>query len=206
MRIKLTFAVLSLLMVMGFVRTSSANQAIGLNITDLMKAKVVFTGVCTTAESSIKTREGKPGGILVTRYTFDVSDVLKGDVPKTFSFTQWGAPRAEAKRLKRGFIYGPPLYQVGKEYTLFLSSESNLGLRAPIGSGEGKFQVIKGPQGKSMVVNDYGNNTVFRNLPQTKGMTKALSAGGVKADALAPTGPIDYDTFKAIVESLNEKE
>jgi hypothetical protein len=173
---------------------------------DLMKADVAFTGVCTKAEASVMERQGKPGGILVTRYTFEVSDVMKGDVSKTFSFVQWGATREEATRLGKAFVYGPPLYNVGGEYTLFLTSESRLGLRAPVGLGQGKFSVIRGPQGKAMVVNEFNNRSLFRNLPQTKAMTKALGAGGIKAGVTAPTGPMDYDSFKAVVEGLGEKE
>lgn len=206
MRMRLISAAICLSLVMGLVFSSHANQSVGLNMEDLMKAKVAFTGVCTKAEAGVMERPGKSGGILVTRYTFEVSDVMKGDVPKTFSFVQWGATRDEAARLGKAFVYGPPLYNVGSEYTLFLTSESRLGLRAPVGLGQGKFLVIRGPEGKAMVVNEFNNRALFRNLPQTKAMTKALTAGGIEAGVTAPPGPMDYDSFKAVVEGLGEKE
>jgi len=205
MRIRLTSAAICLALLLGIAPRAGANQAVGINMEDLMKADVAFTGVCTKAEAGVMERPGKSGGILVTRYTFDVSDVMKGDVPGTFSFTQWGATREEAARLGKAFVYGPPLYNVGSEYTLFLTSESRLGLRAPVGLGQGKFLVIRDPQGKAMVVNEFNNRALFRNLPQTKAMTKALKAGGVEA-GVAPSGPMDYDSFKAVVEGLNVKE
>ncbi len=206
MRIKLISAAICLSLALGFVSQTHANQAIGINMEDLMKANVVFTGVCTSAEASVMGRPGKSGGILVTRYTFDVSDVLKGDVPKTFSFMQWGATREDAARLGKAFVYGPPLFRVGNEYTVFLTSESRIGLRAPMGLGQGKFLVIRDSQGKAMVVNEFGNRSLFRNLPQTKAMTKALTAGGIEVGITAPAGPMDYDNFKAVVEGLNKKE
>ena len=207
MRIKLTLAGLSLfLLLLCSISTVSANQAISLNISELMQAEVVFTGVIESAEAKVIKIPNKRGEILVTTYTVNVSDVLKGDVPKTFTFTQWGATRAEAARLGKPFIYGPPLYDVGKEYTLFLASESSLGLTAPIGLTQGKFLVVRDAKGKAMVVRQYGNKSLFRNLPQTKAMTKALSAGGIKADVAPSAGPMDYDNFKAVVESLKVKE
>lgn len=206
MRMRLIFAAMCLSLSLGLVFSAHANQAVGINMEDLMKANVAFTGVCTQAEASVMGRQGKPGGILVTRYTFEVSDVLKGDVSKTFSFTQWGATRKDAARLGKAFVYGPPLFRVGSEYTVFLTSESRLGLRAPVGLGQGKFLVIRDPQGKAMVVNEFGNRALFRNLPQTKAMTKALTAGGIEAGVTAPAGPMDYDNFKAVVEGLNNKE
>ena len=191
------------------VKNGWANQAVSLNITELMQGDVAFTGVCIKADSRIMKRAGIKGGLLVTTYSFNVSnvsEVLKGDVPSTFSFTQWGASRAEALRLGKPFIYGPPLYEVGKEYTLILTSESRLGLRAPVGLSQGKFAVIRGPEGKVQVVNEIGNKGLFRNLPATKAMTKALSAGGIQRGAEVAAGPMDYNSFNEVVKTLGEKE
>ncbi|MFH1830649.1 MAG: hypothetical protein ABH871_07730 [Pseudomonadota bacterium] len=183
-----------------------ANQAISLNISQLMQADVAFTGTCTKAQSRVMKSSSVAGGLLVTTYTFEVSEILKGDVPAEFSFTQWGASRNEAFKLGKPFVYGPPLYEIGKEYTLLLTSPSRLGLRAPVGLGQGKFTVIKGPEGKVQVVNQTGNKGLFTNLPATKAMTKALSAGGIKRGVTVPTGPMDYSNFKEVVKNLNEKE
>jgi hypothetical protein len=194
--------------VSGFIQAQSgwASQVVSLNISDLMQAGVAFTGTCTKAEAFVMKRPGVEGGLLVTTYEFAVSEVLKGDVPSTFSFTQWGASRADAAKLNKAFIYGPPLYELGKEYTLFLASQSKLGLRAPVGLGQGKFTVVKGADGKKQVVNETGNKALFTNLPATKAMTKALSAGGIRVGVEAPKGPIDYDSFKEVVKRLGEKE
>ncbi len=182
------------------------NQAVSINITELMQADVAFTGTCTKAESQIMQKPGIKGGLLVTTYTFNVTEVLKGDVPSTFSFAQWGAPRDEAYRLGKPIIYGPPLYEIGKEYTLFLTSTSRLGLRAPVGLVQGQFTVVKGPEGKVQVVNGIGNKGLFRNLPTTKAMTKALSAGGIQRGVEVPEGPMDYASFTEIVKQLGKKE
>lgn len=207
MRIKYIFAgFVFWLASCGLVWGASANQAVSLNISQLMNADVAFTGTCTGAETSVMTPAGASGKILVTRYTFDVSESLKGDVPKTFSFLQWGATREEAAKVGLPYVYGPPLYKVGSEYTLFLGSVSRLGLRAPVGLGQGKFLVLREPGGKAMVVNELGNKSLFRNLPETKAMTKALTVGGFKGGAVPSAGPIDYSNFRDMIKSLSERE
>ena len=81
------------------------------------------------------------------------------------------------------YIPGMPVFTAGKRYTVFLGSESKGGLRGVISLGVGKFNFVEGPGGKVQVVNDYGNKSLFTGLPSTSKVTKALSAGGVKAGA-----------------------
>ncbi|MFH0798678.1 MAG: hypothetical protein V2A66_00665 [Pseudomonadota bacterium] len=197
------FAVLTL-----WCQPAKATQVVGVNMSDLMQANVAFTGTCTGADARVMDEPGGKSKIPVTTYTFSVSsdNILKGDVPGTFSFTQLGVSRAEARRLGTSSVMGMPSYEVGKEYTLFLTSASELGLRSTIGLGQGKFNVTTTQDGKKQVVNDRGNKGLFLNLPQTKAMSKALGTANISAAVPPAGGPVDYDAFVKMVRELEKGE
>jgi len=182
---------------------SWASQVVAGKITDLTKADVAFTGTCVAAEPMAK-RFGAKGNILATKYTFDVEDVIKGDVPASFTFTHLGGSRFAARQFRLAYIPGMPVFTAGKRYTVFLGSETALGFRGVISLGVGKFNFVEGPGGKVQVVNDYGNKSLFTGLPSTSKVNKALSVGGVKAGA--EPGPIDYESFKEMFKELDRKE
>lgn len=98
--------------------------------------------------------ESKPIGaarLTVTRYTFDVADVLKGSAPKQLVFRQVGAPHPGRNDLGR--LAALPVYEPGTEYVLFLLPESAIGLTSPAGAAEGAFAVrgesVVGPPAKT---------------------------------------------------------
>lgn len=180
------------------VGRADASQIVSGKITDLAKANVAFTGTCTAVELSMKEISAK-SSVHVTKYTFQVEEVIKGDVGSTFSYLQFGSPRGNA-----GYMPGIPEFKVGTRYTVFLTSESPWGLRGVISLGAGKFNFVQGPDGKAQVVNDYGNKTLFTGLPNTSKVMKALSTGGVSAGA--ETGPIDYKSFVDMMKELSTKD
>lgn len=180
-----------------------ATQVVPVNLPGLLKAELAFTGTCTGAETYIMYHPKVPRGLLVTTYTFSVSadGVIKGDVSGTISFTQWGASRSESRKLGAPFVMGMPLYEVGKEYTVFLTSKSKLGLRSTIGLGYGMFNVTTDPGGKRVMVNSYGNRGLFRGLVTRPSVNKALKAAGARPGRPV-VGPVGYDDFVSIVRDL----
>ena len=72
------------------------------------------------------------------------------------------------------------------------------------GLGVGKFNFVTGPDGKTQVVNDYGNKSLFVGLPSTSKVTKALSTGGVTSGA--QSGPLDYGSFKMMFQELDRND
>ena len=180
-----------------------ASQVVAGKITDLTKADVAFTGTCAKVEPMVR-RIGAKGKVFATKYTFDVEDVIKGDVPKSFSFTHLGGSRSAARELGMAYIPGMPVFTAGKRYTVFLGSESKGGLRGVISLGVGKFNFVEGSGGKVQVVNDYGNKSLFTGLPSNAKVNKALTVGGVKAGA--EPGPMDYESFKSMFKELDRKE
>jgi hypothetical protein len=191
-----------LFILIAYSSSPQASQVVSMNISDMMKADVAFVGRCVSAEAKLLPLPEAPNGILVTSYTFEVSKVLKGDVPSSFKFMQLGASRAAAQKLGVGFIAGMPYYEAGEEWSLFLSSVTERGFRAPLGLGQGSFHVkADSASGKLMVVNNYGNKGLFEHLTVTPALSKALSAGGVKADV--PEGPMEFDRFVNMVQELH---
>lgn len=167
------------------------------------RADVAFTGVCIEAEAMVVHPDAVPDGLLVTSYTFEVEPdgVLKGDVPEKFTFKQWGSTKKTAETYGAPYPVGLPHYRKGNTYTLFLTAETVLGLRAPVGLGHGNFNMVKGAGKAKMVVNDYGNKSLFKGISSSPKMTKALSAAGITKASL-PEGPVDYGAFKELVKGL----
>lgn len=183
---------------------ASASFVLPVNIEAMVeKADVAFTGVCIEAETMVIHPDAVKDGLLVTSYTFEVAPdgVLKGIVPEKFTFRQWGATKDQADAYGATYPVGIPHYQKGNTYTLFLTAESVLGLRAPVGLGQGNFNMIKGAGKANMVVNDYGNKSLFKDIAASPKVTKALSAAGM-TKAKLPEGPVDYDAFKELVKGL----
>src|SRR5262245_54856894 len=77
-------------------RTLDAHHAVlRFNLEEMtLTADRVFVGRCVGIEPT-SDRIGS-GNLSVTRYTFDVEQVLKGDLPARFTFTQLGHPARPA--------------------------------------------------------------------------------------------------------------
>lgn len=163
-------------------------------------AELAFKGVCQEKEERIIFPKTAPNGIVVTHYKFQVNDVLKGEVPGVFEFDQYGvATKEQAAKLGAPFAVGFIQFEPGKEYVVFLSGTTRLGVRAPVGIEQGVFFVIYTDAGKATVINRFANKNLFINLPLDKGMTKALKSINVDPKN-PPVGPLDYDDFKSMVE------
>ena len=180
-----------------------ATQVLPVSVPGLLKAELAFRGTCTGAETYILYHPKISGGLLVTTYTFSVpaDGVIKGDVSETISFTQLGASIKDSRKFNAPYVVGMPHYEVGKEYTVFLTGQSVLGLRSTIGLGMGRFNVITDPGGKRMVVNDYDNRGLFQGIGDRPAVTKALKAAGVPRERVV-VGPIPEQDFTDIVRSL----
>jgi hypothetical protein len=97
----------------------------------------IIRGICIGADSEMA--DLGRARVAATRYSFRVTDYLKGGGPGNISFRQVGGrgPRI----LDIGRLAGLPVYHVGTEYVLFLLPESRAGLTSPAPSGEGAFLV-----------------------------------------------------------------
>src|SRR5262249_61161185 len=73
-------------------RAADAHHAVlRFNLEELtVTADRVFIGRCVAIDPTSAAMAG--GNLSVTRYTFDVEQVLKGELPARFTFTQMGHP------------------------------------------------------------------------------------------------------------------
>ncbi|MCO5170858.1 MAG: hypothetical protein M9894_31400 [Planctomycetes bacterium] len=95
------------------------------------RADVIVHGECV----GLAGRE-TPDGV-VTEVQLRVTEVLKGEPARTFTFTTYGGTTP-----KRGtFIAGSPQFEVGEELVLFLDRPNRHGYRMAIGMSQGKYTV-----------------------------------------------------------------
>ncbi len=206
MYIKRIVATISLLLLLMMPIALQASQAVSVGMTDYVRANVAFTGVCTSVRTHLMSHPKLKGSLLVTEYKFSIPSggVLTGDVSEAFTFTQWGAPRAECRKLGIPYFMEIPSYEVDREYTIFLTSETELGLRSTIGLGYGKFSVSRGVGGDRTLVNDHGNRYLFKGISNKPVVTKTLGASGAKSID-EHGGPVDYDSFMEIFRAEKKR-
>ncbi len=97
----------------------------------------VFRGRCVAARPGTVDLRGRP--LAATAYTFEVSEYLKGEGPRTLTFRQAGTPERDVTDLGR--IAGLTVFAPGNEYVIFLRPESKAGLTSAAGRGRGVLLV-----------------------------------------------------------------
>jgi len=130
----------------------------------------IFVGTCIGIDPA---REAIAGGNLaVTRYTFTVEQVLKGNLPATFTYTQLGHPARAAikgepsmngQAIQRGLtLHGAADFGVGDRLMIFLSpSYQNGRLTYPVGLDQGAFRIETDSTGQALARNDMNNLGLF---------------------------------------------
>jgi len=197
-RIAFLFSFLSLFLI---VATADSYQIIRVNLpTIVSKSEVAFKGKCESFEVKKIYPPNNPQGLIVTHYVFSVADCLKGECGSRFEYDQWGAPKREAKALGVPYAVGFAQFNTGSDYVVFWTSRTKLGLRAPMGMQQGVFKVdVK--DGRETVVNSFSNSNLFKGLPKTQTVSKALKAANIDENS-PPSGPMLYDDFKKVVDML----
>src|SRR5438045_2322258 len=141
-------ALVTAALALGAWHTVDAHHAVlRFNLEEMtVTADSVFVGTCIGVEP---TREFIAGGNLsVTRYTFDVEQVLKGDLPSRFTFTQLGHPVRVARKgelsshglaVETGLtLHGAAEFGVGDRLLMFLIPNYQSGrLTYPVGLDQG---------------------------------------------------------------------
>ena len=165
-------------------------------------APVIVSGTVTSVRT---TRTGNMNHVEVT---LDVARGIRGASEGTLTFRQIGLAAPEGMgdgRIYVGGVAGMPQYAKGEHVLLFLGPESRAGFRAPIGLGQGKFDIAGGN-----AMNESGNRDLFRAvstnraplnekqkamLATTKGVVSAETLVGLVQRAVdedwwgAPAGP-----------------
>jgi hypothetical protein len=165
-------SLLTAALTLGAWHTVDAHHAVlRFNLEEMtLTADRVFVGACVGIEP---TREFIAGGNLsVTRYTFDVEQVLKGEVPARLTFTQLGHPARPARNgelsshglaVERGLtLHGAAEFGVGDRLMMFLIPDYQNGrLTYPVGLDQGAFMLEADATGQIVARNDLNNLGLF---------------------------------------------
>jgi hypothetical protein len=160
----------------------------------VVTADRVFIGECTAVEPA---REAVGGGTLpVTRYTFSVQQVLKGDVTERLTFTQIGYPPRPALKgepsshglsVRPGMqLHGAADYGVGDRLLMLLIPNYQNGrFTYPVGLDQGAFLLEDDGSGGTTVRNNLNNLGLF-TAPYNRTRLSADDARVIQPDALQP--------------------
>jgi len=140
--------------------------------------------------------ESLPGypNIPTVEVTLNVENMVRGPAGSTYTFREV-LMGLQPKTGKQGYVVGQRLF-------LFFLARSPYGLRSPIGMEQGRFHITRNPSGGEMVVNEWGNAGLFKNVKQT------ASKGGLQLTtsqlriATTPRGPVALDDFVSLVRRL----
>jgi len=130
-------------------------------------------------------------GIPYTEVTLKVSESIRGALPDTYTFRQFGLmkprPTPDGTMLMMPAPEGLPRYAAGEQVLLFLYPQARrTGLRTTAGLVQGKFTL-----GPGFAVNGTGNAGLFRNVRLDPGLTEesdkrllATQSGALNPDSL----------------------
>lgn len=131
-------------------------ETIPMNLKEIVDASgIIFTGNCTSSEDIENDVESK---LPVIKYTFKITECIKGECNKEITFKQW-QPTTKSTN-----------YEVGKKYVLFLYPKSERGLTSPVALEQGSFEITKKGliKRKEVVRNKLNNRGLNRNLKTQK--------------------------------------
>lgn len=186
--------------VVGSAAAGEAHHAVlRFNLEEMtLTADRIFIGRCVAIDET--TEMIAQGNLPVTRYTFEVDQVIKGDVPQRFTFTQLGhppGPPAKTGIAMHGLaaspafaLHGMSAYTIGSRMLLFLIPNYQNGkLTYPVGLEQGAF-LLEGAGAEVVVRNNLNNlglfDAPFNNTALRSDGARIITPGAddpLKADA-----------------------
>lgn len=151
----------------------------------------------------VEVRDGthpKNEQIAVTFVKIQVTDMIKGEAVRDFTFMQYG----NSTHL---YVVHLPRYSVGEEVVLFLYAESKLGFTSPVGEGQGKFVVRDNVRsGQRQLINEQLNRSLFDRLDAAK-LNSKLSLNKAEREVVArPEGRagegLEFGAFRSLVRKI----
>ncbi|TQV86079.1 hypothetical protein FKG94_00525 [Exilibacterium tricleocarpae] len=162
------------------------------------QSEKIFRG---TLIDAAKTKVNIGGGeIAAVVYTFDVTEVFKGQVQtvkdrRVAKVTMLGT--LQKQQAGQRVLPGLPLLSTGKQYLLMVAPAGPTGLTTTMGLGQGAFQILSG--GKTEVaVNEFNNIGLFTDTSQPG----ARIAAPVSAGSDRQKGAIPYTELAAQIHTL----
>jgi hypothetical protein len=129
--------------------------------------------------------------------SMQIDDVLKGDVPREFTFRQflWDVRS----------IHDGAGYRKRQELMLFLRPPSSYGLTSPAGLQQGRFAIQRDSAGHVTAVNGDNNIGLFATLPKAAQRRGAMLPAAALALATQAAGPVPLADLKQAVRSLSRR-
>ncbi|MBI4236952.1 MAG: hypothetical protein HY696_00865 [Deltaproteobacteria bacterium] len=193
-----------LLLLMAPLTAAHATMVAPASLADLTtEAGVIFIGTCQVRETSLKPTP--IGGVIpVSHYTFEVQEVLKGEIAdgSDFQFDQVGGPipvgTSTADLLRP---LSSTVYDVGQTYLLFLKPLST-GWWTPVGLMQGRFTVTVQPDGSKTVTNGINNQLLFQGMHNAASPAVAVSKAAQRVVEQGAGPDLSYDVLKELVKGL----
>lgn len=157
------------------------------NVVDLLRqSDAIAVGTVAKVADGIDDQ-----GIPYTEITLEVSESIRGALPATYTFRQFGLmkarPSPDGKRLMMPAPDGFPRYVSGEHVLLFLYPQAKqTGLRTTAGLTQGKFTL-----GRGFAANATDNVGLFRNVRLDPGLVKESD----KRLLATESGAINPDSF-----------
>ena len=131
--------------------------------------------------------------------TLKVSDTWKGSAGPTFSFRQYVWDIRDR--------YDAIGYRKGQEVLLLLVRPSRYGLSSPAGLQQGRFRIVRDPQGRKYAVNGFQNRGLFEGVEsQARQKGIDLSPGAVRLVETHPGGPVALEQLKQLILQLAARD
>jgi hypothetical protein len=150
---------------------------------------VIIEGTCI--DNRVELDAGT--GFVVTHTTFEVRDTLKGRAAARHVIKQIGGTLPDGSASYN--VSGVPTFSVGNDYVVFLAGVSQLGFSSPLGLAQGRFNVLRSPDGSKV-----SNGRDFRAMTAaTEGLVLPGTVARALAESAAPIREMALDDFKHIV-------
>lgn len=134
-------------------------------------------------------------GIYTVVVTLQVEEVLKGEAGATFTFRQFIWDIRDR--------YDAAGYRKGQHLLLLMNAPTQYGLSSPCGLDQGRFRILRDPQGHEFAVNGHANAGLFKD------MAPELAKKGVQLTPALSTlvtehrkGPIMLKDLEDIVRAM----
>jgi hypothetical protein len=124
------------------------------------KAELIFYG--TVISNEVKVDE--VSGHVATFTTFEVIEVIKGDVGETHTIKQIGGQLPGSNLVQK--VHGVPRFTIGEKVVVFLPQESRLGFASPLGLSQGRF-TVREENGVSTVSNSRAASALSTHASKT---------------------------------------
>ncbi|MBX7222801.1 MAG: hypothetical protein K1Y36_22825 [Blastocatellia bacterium] len=161
----------------------------------------IFVGICREVAERTEPVP-KLGQVTTLEYRFSVVRTLKGETRETLTIRHLKTVR------RSGTVLGGlvPTYQVGGQYLLFLTAESQIGLCAPVGLQQGTFRVTTDAAGHQVAVNGNDNLGLFRSSkPWEQLLARPLSATEHKAVSQR-SGPVELNSLLTLTAGFLKED